>query len=168
MDELLAEREKINARIHDILDSQTEPWGIKEVLVEWKEIDLPQEMQLAMAKQAEAERERRAKVIHAEGEFQASQTLADEAEVSGKQPIAMHLRFVKSLVEVAADNNSTIVRPLPVDLLRRFLTYSGRCFAALRLEKAKSSSSVIADMYTGASCKKIYRNKETAAESSLR
>jgi len=121
LDELLAERDKINARIQEILDSQTEPWGIKVVLVELKDIDLPQEMQRAMAKQAEAERERRAKIIHAEGEFQASQKLADAAEVIGNQPIAMHLRFLQSLVEVSADNNSTIVLPLPVDLLRRFL-----------------------------------------------
>jgi regulator of protease activity HflC (stomatin/prohibitin superfamily) len=122
LDELLAERDKINARIQEILDSQTGPWGIKVVLVELKDIDLPQEMQRAMAKQAEAERERRAKIIHAEGEFQASQKLADAAGVIGKQPIAMHLRFLQSLVEVSADNNSTIVLPVPVDLLKRFLT----------------------------------------------
>jgi regulator of protease activity HflC (stomatin/prohibitin superfamily) len=121
LDELLAEREKINARIQEILDSQTEPWGIKVVLVELKDIDLPQEMQRAMAKQAEAERERRAKIIHAEGEFQAAQKLADAAEVIGKQPSAMHLRFLQSLVEVSADNNSTIVLPVPIDLFRRFL-----------------------------------------------
>jgi len=118
LDELLAEREKINARIQEILDSQTEPWGIKVVLVELKDIDLPQEMQRAMAKQAEAERERRAKIIHAEGEFQASQKLADAAEIIAKQPAAMHLRFLQSLVEVSADNNSTVVLPLPIDLLR--------------------------------------------------
>jgi len=122
LDELLAEREKINARIQEILDSQTEPWGIKVVLVELKDIDLPQEMQRAMAKQAEAERERRAKIIHAEGEFQASQKLADAAEIIAKQPAAMHLRFLQSLVGVSADNNSTLVLPLPIDLLRRFLT----------------------------------------------
>jgi len=122
LDELLAEREKINTRIQEILDSQTEPWGIKVVLVELKDIDLPQEMQRAMAKQAEAERERRAKIIHAEGEFQASQKLADAAEVMGKQPIALHLRFLQSLVEVSAENNSTIIFPVPVDLLRRLLT----------------------------------------------
>ena len=95
LDELLAERDKINARIQEILDSQTEPWGIKVVLVEVKDIDLPQEMQRAMAKQAEAERERRAKIIHAEGEFQASQKLADAAEIIAKQPTAMHLRFLQ-------------------------------------------------------------------------
>ena len=121
LDELLAERDKINTRIQEILDSQTEPWGIKVVLVELKDIDLPLDMQRAMAKQAEAERERRAKIIHAEGEFQAAQKLADAAEVIGKQPIALHLRFLQSLVEVSADNNSTIVVPLPTDLFRRFL-----------------------------------------------
>jgi regulator of protease activity HflC (stomatin/prohibitin superfamily) len=121
LDELLAEREKINARIQEILDFQTEPWGIKVVLVEVKDIDLPQEMQRAMAKQAEAERERRAKVIHAEGEFQASQKLADAAEIIANQPAAMHLRFLQSLVEVSAENNSTVVLPIPIDLLKRFL-----------------------------------------------
>jgi len=121
LDELLAERDKINARIQEILDFHTEPWGVKVVLVEVKDIDLPQEMQRAMAKQAEAERERRAKIIHAEGEFQASQKLADAAETIAKQPAAMHLRFLQSLVEVSAENNSTVVLPLPIDLLRRFL-----------------------------------------------
>ena len=121
LDELLAEREKINTRIQEILNSQTEPWGIKVVLVELKDIDLPQEMQRAMAKQAEAERERRAKIIHAEGEFQASQKLADAAEIIAQQPAAMHLRFLQSLVEVSAENNTTIVVPVPIDLLRRFL-----------------------------------------------
>jgi regulator of protease activity HflC (stomatin/prohibitin superfamily) len=121
LDELLAEREKINSRIQEIIDKQTDPWGIKVVLVELKHIDLPQEMQRAMAKQAEAERERRAKVIHAEGEFQASQKLAEAAEVIAKQPAAMHLRFLQSLVQVAAENNHTVVLPLPVDLLTRAL-----------------------------------------------
>src|SRR6266481_4031644 len=121
LDELLAEREKINTRIQEILDSQTEPWGIKVVLVEVKDIDLPQEMQRAMAKQAEAERERRAKVIHAEGEFQASQKLAEAAEVIAKQPTAMHLRLLQSLVEVAAENNHTVVFPFPTDLVTRIL-----------------------------------------------
>ena len=121
LDELLAEREKINARIQTILDAQTEPWGIKVVLVELKNIDLPQEMQRAMAKQAEAERERRAKVIHAEGEFQAAQKLADAAVVIEKQPTAIHLRFLQSLVEVAAENNQTVVLPVPVDLIAGLL-----------------------------------------------
>lgn len=122
LDELLAEREKINTRIQEILDSQTESWGIKVVLVEVKDIDLPLDMQRAMAKQAEAERERRAKIIHAEGEFQAAQKLADAAEVIGKQPIAMQLRFLQSLVEVSAENNSTLIVPVPIDLLKRFFT----------------------------------------------
>jgi regulator of protease activity HflC (stomatin/prohibitin superfamily) len=121
LDELLAERERINSRIQEILDQQTDPWGIKVVLVELKHIDLPQEMQRAMAKQAEAERERRAKVIHADGEFQASQKLADAAEVIGKQPIALQLRFLQSLVEVASEKNSTTIFPVPIDLLTPFL-----------------------------------------------
>ena len=115
LDELLAERERINSRIQEILDAQTDPWGIKVVLVELKHIDLPQEMQRSMAKQAEAERERRAKIIHAEGEFQASQKLADAAEVIGKQPMALQLRFLQSLVEVASEKNSTTIFPVPID-----------------------------------------------------
>lgn len=121
LDELLAERERINSRIQEILDQQTDPWGIKVVLVELKHIDLPQEMQRAMAKQAEAERERRAKVIHAEGEFQASQKLADAAEVISKQPMALQLRFLQSLVEVASEKNSTTIFPVPIDLLSPFI-----------------------------------------------
>ena len=117
LDELLAERDKINNRLQEILDSQTDPWGIKVVLVELKDIDLPQQMQRAIAKQAEAERERRAKVIHADGEFQASQKLADAAQVIAKQPTAMHLRFLQSLVQVAAENNHTVVVPIPIDLM---------------------------------------------------
>lgn len=121
LDELLAEREKINTRIQDILDKQTDPWGVKVVLVELKHIDLPQEMQRAMAKQAEAERERRAKVIHAEGEFQASQKLADAAGVMAVQPMALQLRFLQSLVEIASEKNSTTIFPVPIDLLTPFL-----------------------------------------------
>jgi regulator of protease activity HflC (stomatin/prohibitin superfamily) len=121
LDELLAERERINSRIQEILDQQTDPWGIKVVLVELKHIDLPQEMQRAMAKQAEAERERRAKVIHADGEFQASQKLADAAEVIGRQPMALQLRFLQSLVEVASEKNSTTIFPVPIDLLTPFI-----------------------------------------------
>jgi regulator of protease activity HflC (stomatin/prohibitin superfamily) len=124
LDELLAERDRINSRIQEILDAQTDPWGIKVVLVELKHIDLPQEMQRAMAKQAEAERERRAKVIHAEGEFQASQKLADAAEVISKQPMALQLRFLQSLVEVASEKNSTTIFPVPIDLLAPFIKKS--------------------------------------------
>ena len=118
LDELLSQRDRLNSRIQEILDAETEPWGIKVVLVELKHIDLPQEMQRAMAKQAEAERERRAKIIHAEGEFQASQKLADAAEIIAKQPTAIHLRFLQSLVQVAAENNHTVVVPIPVDVMR--------------------------------------------------
>ena len=121
LDELLAEREKINTRIQDILDKQTDPWGIKVVLVELKHIDLPQEMQRAMAKQAEAERERRAKVIHADGEFQASQKLSEAAGVMALQPMALQLRYLQSLVEIASEKNSTTIFPVPIDLLTPFL-----------------------------------------------
>ncbi|HVO95405.1 MAG TPA: slipin family protein [Terriglobales bacterium] len=121
LDELLSEREKLNNRIQEIIDKQTEPWGIKVVLVEVKQIDLPQEMQRAMAKQAEAERERRAKLIHADGEFEASQKLGEAAAIIARQPNAMHLRFLQSLVQVSAEKNHTVVLPLPVDLLTKFL-----------------------------------------------
>jgi regulator of protease activity HflC (stomatin/prohibitin superfamily) len=121
LDELLSEREKINGRIQEIIDSQTAPWGVKVVLVEVKHIDLPQEMQRAMAKQAEAERERRAKIIHAEGEFQASQKLADAAAVMASQPSAIHLRFLQSLVQVSAENNQTVILPLPIDIVTQTL-----------------------------------------------
>ena len=121
LDELLSERDKINARIQGIIDQQTDPWGIKVVLVEVKDIDLPPDMQRAMAKQAEAERERRAKVIHADGEFQASQKLADAAEIIAKQPLSMHLRFLQSLVQVSAEKNHTIVLPVPIDIITNAL-----------------------------------------------
>lgn len=121
LDELLSEREKINNRIQEIIDQQTDPWGIKVVLVEVKDIDLPQEMHRAMAKQAEAERERRAKIIHADGEFQASQKLAEAAEIIAKQPNAMHLRYLQSLVQVSAEKNHTVVFPIPVDIAQQVL-----------------------------------------------
>jgi regulator of protease activity HflC (stomatin/prohibitin superfamily) len=117
LDELLAEREKINARIQSILDNQTEPWGIKVALVELKNIDLPETMQRAIARQAEAERERRAKVIAAEGEFQAAQRIADAAQIIEIHPTAIQLRFLQTLVEVAAGNNTTTIVPVPIDLL---------------------------------------------------
>jgi regulator of protease activity HflC (stomatin/prohibitin superfamily) len=121
LDELLAEREKINTHLQEILDSQTDPWGIKVVAVEVKQIDLPQEMQRAIARQAEAERERRAKVINAEGEFQAAQKLADASAVIGQHPMALQLRFLQTLTEVATENNSTTIFPLPIDLIAPFL-----------------------------------------------
>ena len=122
LDELLAERERINLRIQDILDAQTEPWGVKVSLVEVKQIDLPQEMQRAIARQAEAERERRAKVINAEGELQAAQRLADAARIIEQHPVALQLRYLQTLAEVATENNSTTLFPIPIDLLSPFLT----------------------------------------------
>lgn len=121
LDELLAQRDKINRDLQKIIDEHAEPWGIKVSNVEVKQIDLPIEMQRAMAKQAEAERERRAKVVHAEGEFQASQKLADAANVISANPIALQLRYLQTLVEVASDKSSTILFPLPIDLIRPFL-----------------------------------------------
>ena len=114
---LLSERDRLNQQIQGILDDQTDPWGIKVVTVEVKHIDLPQEMQRAMAKQAEAERERRAKVINAEGEFQASTRLAEASQNMEKHPVAAQLRFLQTLSELASENNSTVVLPIPIDLI---------------------------------------------------
>jgi regulator of protease activity HflC (stomatin/prohibitin superfamily) len=121
LDELLSQRDKINRELAKIIDNQTEPWGIKVSNVEVKHIDLPQEMQRAMAKQAEAERERRAKVIHAEGEFQASQRLSDAAQIISINPAALQLRFLQTLTEVASEKNSTIVFPVPIDIISALL-----------------------------------------------
>lgn len=121
LDELLAERDKVNASLQQIIDTHTEPWGIKISNVEVKQIDLPVEMQRAMARQAEAERERRAKVIHAEGEFQASQKLADAAVVIEQHPMALQLRYLQTLTEVASEKNSTTIFPIPIDLIAPFL-----------------------------------------------
>jgi regulator of protease activity HflC (stomatin/prohibitin superfamily) len=120
LDDLLAERDKINANIQEILDAQTDPWGIKVVAVELKHIDLPPDMQRAMAREAEAERDRRAKVINAEGEFQASLKLAEAAAVLAKNPGALQLRYFETLTEMAQENESTTVFPLPVDFLKAF------------------------------------------------
>jgi regulator of protease activity HflC (stomatin/prohibitin superfamily) len=121
LDELLAEREKINTQLQSILDHATDPWGIKVTIVEVKHIDLPQEMQRAMAKQAEAERERRAKVINAEGEFQAATRLSEAAAIISKYPEALQLRYLQTLREISAENNSTTLFPIPIDLLKPFL-----------------------------------------------
>jgi regulator of protease activity HflC (stomatin/prohibitin superfamily) len=120
LDELLAAREKINAQLQEILDTHTDPWGIKVATVELKHIDLPQEMQRAMAKQAEAERERRAKVINAEGEYQAANKLAEAAQIIQDHPMALQLRYLQTMREMAAENNSTTIFPLPIDLFRPF------------------------------------------------
>jgi regulator of protease activity HflC (stomatin/prohibitin superfamily) len=120
LDELLVKREEISSRIQEILDRHTDPWGIKVSAVELKYIDLPEEMQRAMAKQAEAERERRAKVIHAEGEFQASQRLADAARVISAEPIALQLRFLQTIREISSEGSTNTVIPLPIDILSPF------------------------------------------------
>ena len=122
LDELLSEREKINTQLQEILDAQTDPWGIKVSTVEVKHIDLPQEMQRAMAKQAEAERERRAKIINAEGEFQAADKLAAAATIIGEHPMALQLRYLQTLREISAESNSTTLFPIPIDLFKPFLS----------------------------------------------
>jgi regulator of protease activity HflC (stomatin/prohibitin superfamily) len=126
LDELLAERERINQKLQMIIDNQTEPWGIKVSNVEVKHVDLPVEMKRAMAKQAEAERERRAKVIHADGEFQASQKLKEAADIIATEPIALQLRFLQTLTEIASEKNSTTIFPVPIDLIKPFLEKSGK------------------------------------------
>jgi regulator of protease activity HflC (stomatin/prohibitin superfamily) len=119
LDELLTNREELNEKLQTILDADTDPWGVKVTKVEIKHVDLPTEMQRAMAKQAEAERERRAKVIHADGEYQASKKLAEAAEVIQRQPAAIQLRYLQTLAEISTENSSTVVFPIPVDLLAK-------------------------------------------------
>jgi regulator of protease activity HflC (stomatin/prohibitin superfamily) len=123
LDELLSEREAINQRLQRIIDEHTGPWGVKVSNVEVKQIDLPIEMQRAMARQAEAERERRAKIIHADGEFQAAQKLADAAEVINRQPVSLQLRYLQTLTDIATEKNSTIVFPLPIDIISQLMKY---------------------------------------------
>jgi len=117
LDELLAQRDKVNARLQEILDEHTDPWGMKVSIVQVKAVDLPQEMQRAIAKQAEAERERRAKIIHAEGEAQAAQRLADAARTLASEPVSIQLRYLQTLTEIGVERNTTVVFPVPVDLL---------------------------------------------------
>jgi regulator of protease activity HflC (stomatin/prohibitin superfamily) len=129
LDELLAERDKINRRLQEMIDQQTDPWGVKVSAVEVKHVDLPDTMQRAMARQAESERERRAKVIHAEGEFQASGRLRDAAKTIEDHPMAMQMRFLQTLSDVGAENNTTIVFPMPIELLNAFVkdsSHNGR------------------------------------------
>jgi len=121
LDQLLAERDRLNEQLQKIIDEQTEPWGIKVSTVEIKDVEIPEAMQRAMARQAEAERERRAKIINAEGEFQAAEKLAAAAAILGREPSALQLRYLQTLLEIGADQSSTIVFPLPLDLLRPFL-----------------------------------------------
>jgi regulator of protease activity HflC (stomatin/prohibitin superfamily) len=120
LDDLLSHRETLNLKLQTILDKHTDPWGIKVALVEVKQVDLPQEMQRAMAKQAEAEREKRAKIIHAEGEFQAAAKLAQAAAVVAKEPIAIQLRYLQTLTEIGVEKNTTVIFPVPIDILEAF------------------------------------------------
>jgi regulator of protease activity HflC (stomatin/prohibitin superfamily) len=121
LDELLSRREKINERLQEILDTHTEPWGIKVSNVEVKNVDLPQEMQRAIAKQAEAERERRAKVISAEGEYQAATRLADASDILSRNPMSLQLRYLQTLIEISTEKNSTIIFPIPIDLIKTLM-----------------------------------------------
>jgi regulator of protease activity HflC (stomatin/prohibitin superfamily) len=125
LDDLLSQREKQNARLQEIIDTHTEPWGIKVSNVEVKNVDLPQEMQRAIARQAEAERERRAKVISAEGEFQASARLADASDILSRNPMALQLRYLQTLIEISQEKNSTIIFPLPIELMKAITDRKG-------------------------------------------
>ncbi len=125
LDEILSEREKVNSKLQVILDQDTEPWGIKVTKVEVKQVDIPENMQRAIARQAEAERERRAKVIHADGEFEASTKLAEAAGVLEKEPAAIQLRYLQTLVEIGVEKNTTIVFPLPIDIISQWVTSNG-------------------------------------------
>ncbi|MCU0292295.1 MAG: slipin family protein [Thermoanaerobaculaceae bacterium] len=126
LDDLLAEREKLNQRLQEVIDRHTDPWGVKVALVEVKQVDLPESMQRAMARQAEAEREKRAKIIHAEGEFQAAQRLSEAAGVMQKEPATLQLRYLQTLTEIAAEKNSTIIFPLPIDTISQFMNMAKR------------------------------------------
>jgi regulator of protease activity HflC (stomatin/prohibitin superfamily) len=123
LDELLSEREKLNIRLQEIIDRHTDPWGIKVSMVEVKHVDLPQEMQRAMARQAEAEREKRGKIIHAAGELEASVKLAEAAEIIAANPVTLQLRYLQTLTEIASEKNSTIIFPLPIELMKAFFPH---------------------------------------------
>jgi regulator of protease activity HflC (stomatin/prohibitin superfamily) len=125
LDEILSQRDKVNSKLQIILDTDTEPWGVKVSKVEVKQVDIPEQMQRAIARQAEAERERRAKVIHADGEFEASQKLADAAKVLETQPSAIQLRYLQTLTEIGVEKNTTIVFPLPIDIINRWIQTIG-------------------------------------------
>ncbi len=138
LDDLLAKREELNAELQKVIDQQTEPWGVKVTAVEVKNVDLPQEMLRAIAKQAEAERERRAKIIHAEGELQAAQKLADAAKIISSEASTLQLRFLQTLTEIATEKNSTIIFPVPIDLLTPFM----RQFSALKTEDKSENKAI--------------------------
>jgi regulator of protease activity HflC (stomatin/prohibitin superfamily) len=133
LDDLLGERDKINRELQTIIDQQTEPWGVKVSVVEVKNVDLPQEMQRAIARQAEAERERRAKVIHADGEVQAAERIHQAASTIGQTPVGIQLRYLQTLVEVAAERNSTTIFPIPIDLFRPFIEGTAKLPGAKQL-----------------------------------
>ncbi len=138
LDELLAERDDVNRRLQEIIDLQTEPWGVKVRAVEVKQIDLPSDMQRAMAKQAEAEREKRSKIIHAAGEAQASQQLAEAARVLATEPAALQLRYLQTLADIATEQNSTIIFPLPIDLVRPFYEMAKKSEAAAKADDGQA------------------------------
>ncbi len=140
MDDLLAEREVINQQLAKIIDDQTEPWGVKVSVVEVKDVELPQSMQRAMARQAEAEREKRAKIIHAEGEFQASQQLAEAAEIINQNPVTIQLRYLQTLTEIGAEQNTTVVFPLPIDLISNLLGAGSQSGGSASSNPGESSS----------------------------
>lgn len=141
LDQLLSEREELNERLQEIVDAQTDPWGIKVAAVEVKHVDLPQEMQRAMAKQAEAEREKRAKIIHAQGEEQASKALARAANEVSKNPVTLQLRYLQTLSDIATERNSTILFPLPIELMRAFGVRFGRGQEERQEDAAESDAS---------------------------
>jgi hypothetical protein len=144
LDELLAERDKINRRLQEMIDQQTDPWGVKVSAVEVKHVDLPDTMQRAMARQAESERERRAKVIHAEGEFQASGRLRDAAETIEGHPMAMQMRFLQTLSDVGAENNTTIVFPMPIELLNAFVKNGSQNGKSRRTKPSSAATTEVA------------------------
>jgi len=125
LDEILSEREKVNAKLQVILDQDTEPWGIKVTKVEVKQVDIPEQMQRAIARQAEAERERRAKIIHAEGEFEASAKLAEAAAALQKEPVSIQLRYLQTLTEIGVEKNTTVIFPLPIDIISQWMSVTG-------------------------------------------
>jgi regulator of protease activity HflC (stomatin/prohibitin superfamily) len=143
LDELLAERDKINRRLQEMIDQQTDPWGVKVSAVEVKHVDLPDTMQRAMARQAESERERRAKVIHAEGEFQASGRLRDAAETIEGHPMAMQMRFLQTLSDVGAENNTTIVFPMPIELLNAFVKNGSQNGKSKRVKPSSAATTEV-------------------------
>ena len=146
LDTLLARREQLNERLQTIIDEQTEPWGVKVTIVEIKDVELPQSMQRAMARQAEAEREKRAKIIHAQGEFEASKMLAQAAAVIMREPVALQLRYLQTLTEVAVEKNSTIVFPLPVDTIKVLLDGLGMSQNSTRDEPKSQPSQPLSEV----------------------